>query len=671
MDVTCDRCNTEYEFEEALVSPRGTTVKCTQCGHLFKVFRSETPNGGALPGTHWTVRCVDGSARELAALAELTDLIGRGLVTRDDEVSRTGKAWRRLGDIEELEPYFTEADRRGPSREVTERTFPGLPDVAALPLDGDPAPTPAPNAPTKTPTQIDGAPQQQPAASAAPEHSDPDDDALTEQRVLPPRAAPAAEPVPPGAASLARESTPARKPARASRPPLAAANRSAPVPSAIAVESLANERDFERSPRQGHRPWPLLLSTATVIGLASFWFFSSPPTAAPRAPVAEAPIADPAQRYLERADALFATHQPGKFEEALDEYLKALGYHEQDAHILSSIARVHAVWAQDLRFRQEDERAPPESDVARRSEWLALGKQADARAQQALRYAETAARKNPMSREAQVALSDALRLTKDLRGAREELRRARAAEHAPDAETLRVAALLEIAEAKGDARAGRALAMQAVAAAPELPRVKLLLARCLVADGEVDAARQLQRELLARDAGLPAALALTTLFTRPSEPVAEPAPKPSEAEAPASAAASSSPHGENLSHEGYITRGQTALEAGAVNIAKRAFEQALFMRPSSAPAHTGLGYVALEKGRSQLAIEHFQAAARGGNDDAYIGLGEAYRRLGRNRDALRAYQNYLTRSPNGGQLSIARAQVERLGEELAKRGKNP
>ena len=43
MDVTCDRCGTEYEFEEPLVSTRGTTVKCTDCGHLFKVYRPQAP----------------------------------------------------------------------------------------------------------------------------------------------------------------------------------------------------------------------------------------------------------------------------------------------------------------------------------------------------------------------------------------------------------------------------------------------------------------------------------------------------------------------------------------------------------------------------------------------------------------------------------------------------
>ena len=37
MDVQCERCKTEYEFDDALVSGRGTTVRCTNCGHQFKV----------------------------------------------------------------------------------------------------------------------------------------------------------------------------------------------------------------------------------------------------------------------------------------------------------------------------------------------------------------------------------------------------------------------------------------------------------------------------------------------------------------------------------------------------------------------------------------------------------------------------------------------------------
>ncbi|NOU26329.1 MAG: hypothetical protein HOO96_00355, partial [Polyangiaceae bacterium] len=45
MDVQCDRCKTEYDFDDALVSTRGTTVKCTQCGHQFKVRRDGSFEG--------------------------------------------------------------------------------------------------------------------------------------------------------------------------------------------------------------------------------------------------------------------------------------------------------------------------------------------------------------------------------------------------------------------------------------------------------------------------------------------------------------------------------------------------------------------------------------------------------------------------------------------------
>src|SRR5262245_54057504 len=37
MDVRCERCLTVYEFDDSQVGESGVTVKCTQCGNLFKV----------------------------------------------------------------------------------------------------------------------------------------------------------------------------------------------------------------------------------------------------------------------------------------------------------------------------------------------------------------------------------------------------------------------------------------------------------------------------------------------------------------------------------------------------------------------------------------------------------------------------------------------------------
>jgi predicted Zn finger-like uncharacterized protein len=103
MDVTCERCATEYEFDDALVSETGTSVRCTQCGHRFKVRRKESVGAPEV----WIVRTVDGSALEFRALRDLKAAIGNGRVGRDDVLSRGAGRPRRLASIAELEPFFS------------------------------------------------------------------------------------------------------------------------------------------------------------------------------------------------------------------------------------------------------------------------------------------------------------------------------------------------------------------------------------------------------------------------------------------------------------------------------------------------------------------------------------------------------------------------------------
>src|SRR5688572_4751956 len=123
MDVTCERCDTEYEFDETLVSDRGTTVKCTNCGHLFKVFRPGA--GPAGENRTWTIRHRGGGNPEtLSSLRELQRRITQGELTEEDEISRSGEAWKRLGDIAELATFFAAAR------------------AAASPSTGRPPPTP-------------------------------------------------------------------------------------------------------------------------------------------------------------------------------------------------------------------------------------------------------------------------------------------------------------------------------------------------------------------------------------------------------------------------------------------------------------------------------------------------------------------------------------------------
>ena len=112
MDVTCERCGTEYEFDETLVSDRGTTVKCTHCGHLFKVFRP-----GADGATRaWNIRKRDGTTQRLTSLRDLQRLITEGALAEHDEISRSGEGWKPLGAIAELQTFFEAARAVTPAR---------------------------------------------------------------------------------------------------------------------------------------------------------------------------------------------------------------------------------------------------------------------------------------------------------------------------------------------------------------------------------------------------------------------------------------------------------------------------------------------------------------------------------------------------------------------------
>ncbi|MDP9036871.1 MAG: zinc-ribbon domain-containing protein, partial [Myxococcota bacterium] len=110
MDVKCERCNTEYEFDDALVSGRGTTVRCTECGHQFKVRRSGAAD---VDGRHdaefteqWVVQISSGQQLTFLTLGELQRAILAKRVTRRDLLLLSGGTSRPLGSIAELEPLF-------------------------------------------------------------------------------------------------------------------------------------------------------------------------------------------------------------------------------------------------------------------------------------------------------------------------------------------------------------------------------------------------------------------------------------------------------------------------------------------------------------------------------------------------------------------------------------
>jgi len=180
MDVRCEKCQTEYELDESRLKPGGVTVKCTNCGHMFKI-RKRTPTNVGLPavtaqdeaqttrrepspsspqrlqtppmgsqsradsvlgdGTpgalsdggsgpterQWLVRLENGEQKTCRELATLQQWIVAGVATRESLISRSGKTWKRLGDIAELSQYFSIADeaRTQRAQKPTPKPVPG------------------------------------------------------------------------------------------------------------------------------------------------------------------------------------------------------------------------------------------------------------------------------------------------------------------------------------------------------------------------------------------------------------------------------------------------------------------------------------------------------------------------------------------------------------------
>jgi len=109
MDVRCEKCGTEYELDESKLKASGVTVKCTSCGHMFKVRRRSTKAAAGAKGGElrtWLVKMEDGEIRACYELATLRDWIAAGEVSPACMISRTGKKWKRLGEIAELAAFF-------------------------------------------------------------------------------------------------------------------------------------------------------------------------------------------------------------------------------------------------------------------------------------------------------------------------------------------------------------------------------------------------------------------------------------------------------------------------------------------------------------------------------------------------------------------------------------
>jgi predicted Zn finger-like uncharacterized protein len=134
MDVRCDRCQTEYELDDASVTERGASVQCTTCGHTFTVSRpraefTPTPSPTTEAAPAWVLTTEEGKVHRFRDPTTLQKWIVERRVGRNDRVTAPGASARRLGDMDELRPFFDlvdQADRTSAAR-VARPTQPETP----------------------------------------------------------------------------------------------------------------------------------------------------------------------------------------------------------------------------------------------------------------------------------------------------------------------------------------------------------------------------------------------------------------------------------------------------------------------------------------------------------------------------------------------------------------
>lgn len=522
MDVTCERCATEYEFDETLLSGRGTSVKCTNCGHVFKVYPQAQEEADRSAST-WRLLRSDGMVDTIDSLRELQRRIASGELTPDDQISRGDEDFKPLGSIPELETFFQAAGAGGPTdipspvppapgdstsdsslppgRRMRQPTLLGVvpvpkPVVPATPASGGKsnagfekgneyvtAPVEVPEPVSRTPDITDSVrlPETESRSVAAPAGAS---DSLR----LPDAGDESMPPWASGSFTLPESSAPSSKGEiedAVFEEPTSSRRRSTPPPG-----YYEDDEDIPKLPGRGWLPAQWLVVLVLVGGLAlvaTRWrqvadivgFGSS---------------AEEAVAAIEEGDLALAADHLEAYQRAIAAYERALEARgDEDAQLLILLARAHALAAQAI-----DDGAAAGGDGASR----------EAHAKAALNHAEQALIIDAEALDARLAEADALRLSGDTERARESLEKARLMPFSRTAEFSRIASLLQAAEHDGKLDAGLVSATQAAERAPDGIRYRLLRARAELASGAAGRARAEVDAVLAINPSHPAAIAL-------------------------------------------------------------------------------------------------------------------------------------------------------------------
>ncbi len=665
MYVQCERCKSEYDFDDALVSERGTTVKCTHCGHQFKVRRSvEAP-----AQDRWVVRTVSGKEAVFTSLRELQKAIMAKQVGRQDSLARGGAPARLLGAIAELEPFFDgrkaedgQTSVRPPMKSRPPPT-PVPPPIRSRvetmrpPVGGGVAVPPPPTIPRDMMSPMahtmagSGASALASATAAlpAPEPQNPRPPApsfhyQTQQAPqirLPPEAPSEA----PTVAHVALASTEMSSPLP---PPTAPIRRSLPSygdeASGSGRGSLAEE--VYTPPRRRMGGW--IVAAVLLIGVGIVGFVVVKPYlmgSTKPAGSALTPLDPRAQQFLSDGERAMLD---GNLVGAKENFDKASVVVDRDQRVLIDMAKLDVTLA-DVPWLEV------KLDAAGEAQRLAKGRldEATPTAKKAADDAYAAAPDDPASVRVKI---DALRIEGNLADARALV--VRIAGGAPQPDTAYVLAMLDLAEPTPPSQYTEILERLRLAAAGEgnLGRGRAALVYALARSGDVNGARKELERLVALprphpllgplrayldhapalagtpDAGTVATIDINTLPNNNPNPVVN--------------NGGSAPAGDSRS---LLQHAEDAKNKGDLDKAKSLYGTVVAQEPTNSEALAGLGDISERQHDFPNAKTYYQHAlnVNGGFLPARIGLGNVLWESGEKAAAAKMYKEIIDSMPEG------------------------
>ena len=683
MDVQCERCKTEYEFDDALVSGRGTTVRCTNCGHQFKVRRPDAPEAGS---DQWVVQTASGQRLTFLTLRELQRAILAKQVGRADVLTRGAAPPRSLGSIAELEPFFEGRTSSRPPPGGPGTTPARMPPAPAVPDVGDaPAfpkrtaswgappegaahlPPPRPKIDTLRPTDQGAPPPAPPPSPAAPPVGRPVASATPyafgQAATAPPgleepvtiRRPPPTPPPPPAAFEASSPLPPPTNPVRA---PVDASDDARPAMRSWQPSSTDELYALPRRRRVGG--WVVAFVLLLAVGVVG-WVVAKPYLGARSAPAA-AQLDPRAQGFVAEGEKAMTDGNLDLAQEAFD---KASALAEHDPRVLLDEARVASAktdvpWLK-LRLLSPDATEEQRATKAQLADRVP-------RVRKAADDAVAAAPEDPSALRAKI---DALRLVGENDAARSYV--SKVIGQASQPETAYVLAALDLAEpeplwttvidrlrlaAAGEGNAGRARAA---------------LVYALAKSGDVAAARSELGKLDALTRPYPLLPNLRAFLDKaPARPamdggVASNVPHvelsalPAQKQLPPGAGGGGGGDAPVPAEgRGAMQAASQAIKKGDWNHARQIYEALVSRNPGDSEALSGLGDVARAQGDSSGAISAYKRALAVNPSylPALLGVADTQWASGDRGSAVRAYKEIVDRFPEGTYPGYVKTRAE-------------